>query len=202
MSIFMINTLNFLSIVLHVSVLFNSFTEVFSFFFLLEHMPVFSHFAWLCLCFYRLGKMVTSPKLKGVVLYMVTSTQTVCLMTFAGWLKLWLYILVTLLNHSMFPFLLLFSWHSLSLWLFGSYSVSPQLFRRSCFINRYTLVYSMKVMSSESSYIAILNLFLSLSFFFSPFLVLPLHVCYTFCSCCPAWKLCCVSVFVLFAFWF
>ena len=40
----------------------------FSLFFHLEHIPLFPHFAWLCICFYVLGKIALSPSFEGVAL--------------------------------------------------------------------------------------------------------------------------------------
>lgn len=59
---------------------------------------------------------------------------------------------------TMSPCLSLFSCHSLCLWLFDSCSVSPQFFfRRNCSINQCNLVCCREEVSSESSYVVILN---------------------------------------------
>lgn len=80
---YLYDPLNCFSGIFFKSVAVNYFIDFFSCFFLLEHIPLSPHFAWLlCLC--GLGKTVSSPEAERVVLCMVTSMQTVCACCLAG----------------------------------------------------------------------------------------------------------------------
>lgn len=61
----------------------------------LKHISLSSHFARLSVVYFReLGRTDTSPNLEGMVLCMAIScVDCMCLVTLAGWLKLWLVVL-------------------------------------------------------------------------------------------------------------
>lgn len=67
-------------------------------FLLLEHIPLSP--LTFCVYFYGFGKTANFPKVEGVVLHNERPTlQTVCSVTFGGWLELWLYMFITFLNY-------------------------------------------------------------------------------------------------------